>query len=967
MVVSAAIAGADFVGRERELGLLGELLDRAWAEEAHTVVVSGDSGVGKTALVMRACADHRGAGEALIGTCLPLTSMSIPFLPIRSALRANPHLVAPPEAPVDGGEREFALRFDAWLDEQTARTPVVLAVDDVQWADRSTLDTLMYAIAGPSSRRLAIVMTLRAGEVGLGHPLQRWLADIRRLPRTSELELGPLDRAATAAQIEALLGGSPHQSLIEEVYARSRGNPYFTRLLLADLTPEARAIPASLPSDLSSAVLQSWFRLSQPTRRLASVLAVGGRAMRADELARIADTAANGSEVRASLLEAVDSGTLDRLADDSFWFHHPLNAEVLEATLGEDERRDWHRRFADDIITNTSGTARSSGSAIALADHRYRAGQQREAFDAALAAAETAGAVSGHSEQLRLLRQAAHLRADLPGPAEPVESIFRRIRAVAAEVGAVAEELDAVEALLAMTDREAHPLVAAELVVRRVHLRFLSGQAFIELSDLQEAERLAAADPSDSVYALALAELAHAELWAGVDGAAEHAGRAVEIARAAGDLRALSHALSALVMEAVFRDASSTVREIAHEAVRAGRESRDWFAYVHALLWESNATVDWGTAGTAEAMRDGRLELEAEDGPHAYAAWLSAIEASNWVMIGRWHEAQAALRVALGSDPGPFGDVHARLAGALLATRQGRQDEAESHLLRVDELMIDGSAFHALEYDAVCAEVRLGSGDSRGAFDAAMKGATAPGSLPTMCEWLMPLAGRALADLAQRARDHGSSAVEPVAELDRLERRFPHVLKDVGEVTPIYRGQLDALEALYLAERLRARADPAESSAWLDAVDGLEACGFAWEEAYARARAAESLLGRDRNRQVGAEMLRSGLARARALGMHPVEAELLDLARRARVPVEEPTRNSANSTGPMPGLTAREREVLALLAVGRTYSEIARSLMISDKTVSTHVSHLLAKTGASNRVELARLVHRVTSDGDVEG
>lgn len=964
MVVPAATARPQLVGRERELEIMGGLLDRARVGEAQTLVVSGDAGVGKTALVASACAARDGDGLTLVGTCLPLTSMSIPFLPIRSALRANPRVAAPPVLPVDGEEREFALRFDAWLDEQTDRAPVVLVVDDVQWSDRSTLDTLMYAIAGPASRRLAIVVTLRAGEVGLGHPLQRWLADVRRLPRTSELGLAPLDRAATAVQIETLLDGSPHQSLIDDVYARGRGNPYFTRLLVAGLPSKARAVPEPFPADLGSAVLQSWFRLSERTRSLASLLAVGGRAMGAVDLARVADIRAGRPDVRASLLEAVDSGVLDLLPDGSFWFHHPLSAEVLEATIGEDERHRWHRRFADDIITTSDGAARSLASAVALADHRYRAGQQREAFDAALAAADAAGAVAGHAEQLRLLRRAARLRADLPGPAEPVESILRRIRAIAGQAGAIADELDAVESLIALTDPESQPLPSAELRVRRMHLRFLMGKAFIELSDMQEAERLAAADTSDSVYALVLAELAHAELWAGVDGAAEHAARAVEIARASGDLRALSHALTAVVMEAVFRDASSTVREVAHEAVRAGLAARDWMAYVHALLWEFNATVDWGTERCAAAMRVRRLELEASDGPHVYIAWLSAIEASNWVMVGAWREAQAALRVALGSDPGPFGDVLARLAAALLATRQGRQSEAESHLLRVDELMTDGSAFHALEYDAVCAEVRLGSGDVRRAFDAAMKGATAPGSLPTMCEWLMPLAARALADLARRTRDRGSSARDVMAELDELERRFPHVLKDVGEVTPGYRRQLDALESLYRAERLRARADPAEAAAWLDAVERLTACGFAWEEAYSRARAAEALLARAGDRPSGAEMLRTGLVLARRLEARAVEDELVDLARRARVPVEEPASAASDANPAVRGLTGREREVLELVAVGRTYGEIARALMISEKTVSTHISHLLAKTGTANRVELARLVHRLDVGSD---
>ncbi|GGI47069.1 DNA-binding CsgD family transcriptional regulator [Agromyces flavus] len=966
MVVSAATAGPDLVGRERELDILGGLLDRAWAEEAHSVVVSGDSGVGKTALVARACADHRG-GEALIGTCLPLTSMSIPFLPIRSALRANPHLVAPPEAPVDGGEREFALRFDAWLDEQTARTPVVLVVDDVQWADRSTLDTLMYAIAGSPSRRLAIVMTLRAGEIGLGHPLQRWLADVRRMPRTFEMELAPLDREATAAQIEILLGGSPHQSLIDDVYSRSRGNPYFTRLLVAGLPPEARGVPAAFPSDLSSAVLQSWYRLSEPTRELASVLAVGGRAMSADELARIVANGGGSEDVRASLREAVDSGTLDRLEDGTVWFHHPLNAEVLEATLGEDERQGWHRRFADDLAAAASGTSLAVGSAVSLADHRYRAGQDHEAFEAALAAADAAGAVAGHAEQIRLLRRAAELRIELLGAGRSLESILRSIRAVAAEAGQTEDELWAVERLLATVDPTAAPLVASELLVRRMHLRFMAGLGFIDVREMQEAVRLAEADRSSPEYSLALAELAHAELWAGLPDAGEHAETAIAVARRTADPRALALALAAGSMAASFAGDLSSAAELGTEALAPALRARAWWEYVHASMWAANAVETWASEAYASMMRDRALALVQHGGPHPYVAWLATSEALSRLTSGSPDEAEMRLRIALGSDPGPLGDVEARLAAARLAVLQGRQREAEDHLRRVEELIVDGSTFRNLEYDAVRAEVRLGAGDAAGAYDAALAGAADRGSPPTMAEWLLPFAARALADRAQAARDVGESDRAALASLDALVERFPHVIEDVGSWTELMRRQNTALDAVYAAECARARGSAGAAEAWVLAAHRCHAARLPWEEAYARWRAAEALLVRGGDRLAGADMLRLGLVLARHLGARPVVDELLDLAQRARIPIEEsrPVRVAADTN--LPSLTEREREVLALVAVGRTYSEIARELMISDKTVSTHVSHLLAKTGSANRVELARLVHRVGADGNRGG
>ena len=98
------------------------------------------------------------------------------------------------------------------------------------------------------------------------------------------------------------------------------------------------------------------------------------------------------------------------------------------------------------------------------------------------------------------------------------------------------------------------------------------------------------------------------------------------------------------------------------------------------------------------------------------------------------------------------------------------------------------------------------------------------------------------------------------------------------------------------------------------------------------------------------------------LEARPIEGELRGLAQRARIPIEEPQAAASDAPAALHGLTEREREVLDLVAVGRTYSEIARTLMISEKTVSTHVSHLLAKTGTSNRVELAGLVHRVADE-----
>ena len=103
-----------------------------------------------------------------------------------------PHLRA-----VSGGEA--AEEFDRWLEDRCQEQPVLLVVDDLQWADQGTLDVLMWVVAGLGHRRLVVLCTLRRGEVGPGHPLVRWLADVRRLPGFEQIALGPLDLEETRA------------------------------------------------------------------------------------------------------------------------------------------------------------------------------------------------------------------------------------------------------------------------------------------------------------------------------------------------------------------------------------------------------------------------------------------------------------------------------------------------------------------------------------------------------------------------------------------------------------------------------------------------------------------------------------------------------------------------------------------------------------------------------------------------
>lgn len=310
------------------------------------------------------------------------------------------------------------------------------------------------------------------------------------------------------------------------------------------------------------------------------------------------------------------------------------------------------------------------------------------------------------------------------------------------------------------------------------------------------------------------------------------------------------------------------------------------------------------------------------------------------------------------------GDVLSRLVASRLAALQGRQREAEAHLARAEELFAETTESLAFEFDAVRAMVRLAAGDASGAVEAALTGVTGMGAPPTMCEWLIPLAARGLADLAEGARRRGEPADEPLRRLHSLMTRFPRVIRDSAFDRPAYLRQVGGLNALYAAEVARARRSPDQTHLWSAAAALLDAV-LPWDAAYAAFRAAESQLVKGpTNRDEAAAMLRRSHALASRLHAEPIVREVQDLARAARIPLDDVTPSTVppvepGSDGRPWGITPREREILEHIVAGRTYGEILRALFLSEKTVSSHVSNLLRKSGAANRVELARLAqHR---------
>jgi len=241
---------------------------------------------------------------------------------------------------------------------------------------------------------------------------------------------------------------------------------------------------------------------------------------------------------------------------------------------------------------------------------------------------------------------------------------------------------------------------------------------------------------------------------------------------------------------------------------------------------------------------------------------------------------------------------------------------------------------------------------------AGRRGVANEGEKPTFVERLIPLAARALADAAQTARDRRESSLDAETGLRSLQHDFPVVVSDSGWLGLTQTAQVGAMQAWYDAEVCRGLAEPGMDAAWECAAHACAASGLAWDEAYARYRHAEALVGSAKEQ--AALSLRQAHELALDLAAAPLIADVEALATGSRIPLGRPGEGaSEQAVAELAALTPREREVLAHIVAGRTYSEIARDLVISEKTVSVHVSNVLHKTGAANRVELAQRAHRL--------
>jgi DNA-binding CsgD family transcriptional regulator/tetratricopeptide (TPR) repeat protein len=988
------VASPAFVGRVEELQTLEEARRRAADADPAVVLVGGEAGVGKTRLVTELTARCGTDGtRVLAGGCVPVGDGALPYAPIVEALRALVgdvgagalrELVGPswpelarllpamgdPEAgPAGQGAQprlfELLLGLLGRLSEQA---PLLLVVEDLHWADRSTRDLLAFLVRNLRRERVLVVVTYRTDEPGQQR-LGPYLAELDRNSSVERIELSRLDQVQTTAQLVGILGAAPAADLVEAVFARSEGNPFFTEELLAVVRAGSGELPATL-RDLLRGRVQT---LPDHARQVLTLVAVAGRRVPHPLLAAVAglDDRRLDQALRAAVAHQL---LVTRPGEDGYEVRHALLGEVIAADLLPGERARLHAGYARALTDQPELAGVSTAVAAAeLAVHWDAAGEPTQALPARVNAGMAAERGNAFTEAHKHFARALELWGQVPDPGRPAgldrAGLLARTADVAAYSGAVQRAVELLEDALAQVDSAVEPGRAAELLGRLGDHRRVAGDEAGALAAFEQAERLLAGKPPSAERARVLAAYAFALLVSlRAEEARPRCEEAITVARAVGaraeearGLRVLAGCLGSLGDEDRAIALGLEARRIAEEVGDAETVMSTYVVVDSSLglLGREREALEDAQQGYQRARELGL--------GRAMGSYVAVNVANSLLALGRWAECERLARELLVGDAWDGFGRH-RALGLLLA-RRGEFAEAREHLHLARRLA--PSFFGGLTWWGP-AELALWEGRDEEVGAAVAEGLRwcaerdPDGTLLYRTSRWYALALRLEADRAERAADRRKPE-----EVAAARRRVTPVLTTLDRLAaaptpqaryPWVAGQL--LLARAEQSRLEGRSDPER---WQTAATAWERLEHPFEAAYARFRQAEALLARGGSRQKAEQAIRRAHRMAVALGAEPLRREIELLAQRGRLSLQEQVETIAEpeaqeSPAASLGLTRRETEVLALVAAGRTNRQIGQALFITPKTASIHVSRILAKLGVAGRGEAAAIAHRLGLD-----
>ncbi|MGZ4227873.1 MAG: helix-turn-helix transcriptional regulator [Solirubrobacteraceae bacterium] len=972
--MTASLVSPVLVGRQAEFAALDGALERALAGEATAVVVGGEAGVGKSRLVheLSRRADEAGA-RVLVGGCVEFGGEGIPFGPLVEVLRSLaaelgidelgrrlgpargeiarlfPELEADDHArSSDEGASRVPELILGLLSRLAAEQPLMLVFEDVQWADRSTLDLIALLVRGLTSRAL-LIFTVRFDELHRAHPFRRMAGRWEQQRSVERLELERLGAEEVSAQIQAILDQRPDGELVELVFERSEGIPLFVEELLGAVR-DGRIKQDYLPPSLRDVLLARVDLLSEDAQHVLRVASASGR-WAPEGLLAVA-VGMDEDDLYVALREIVEHQLL--IVDPAgrgYAFRHALARAAVYEDLLPGERARLHRAYAESLERDPTLAGPGIGVPAMLAHHWVAAHNLAKALAASVRAGDAVAAASAPAEAQRHYELALELWTGVPD----AETLAGRTYGE-------------------LLDDAAHAAWHAGAADRAVAL---FEQALAEVGSADDGRRLA----------LLLAEKARLMIDLGRDQQAN-----IELERAVQVLpdtpseegaKVLASLARAMLLSEDFVRATEAAERALHvaEVVGAAEEACDARLTIgHALAHrgETEPALQLQRAGVDDAMRGG----------FAWTAMRGYVNLSDTLlMLGRFDEV-----VATADEGEVFAEQSglSRTAGAFLRgnkiealMRSGRWDEA----LTLAAPKTEASGVFGGTLMLYRAEMHILAGRRREA-EQELRDARAALGATGVPQYAYPFAtAEAQIALLGSDPDRASQIVQRVLETNVSEDANRYVWpvmwlgarieadRGAGVSHAVERGT--ALHELAVTLNTRVASDNGYKAlaaaeyarliggdtvaAWRDAVAATSEMNEPHPRAYALLRHAEALAQAGAAPAATAEV-REGLELARRMGAAPLVELANDVIRRGRLSGVDDAATAAQAGTASElddlGLTTRELEVLRLVAEGRSNGEIAEQLFISRKTASVHGSNILAKLGVTTRVQAAAVAHR---------
>ncbi|MGZ4185518.1 MAG: ATP-binding protein [Solirubrobacteraceae bacterium] len=923
-MASAATAGA-LIGRETERSRLHAAATEAGQGRGSLVLLAGEAGIGKTVLARTAL---RASGLTVLeGTAIQDGSPA--YWPLTSALRT----------PVPPSPDRAALldAIAAALADAGDGGPVAVFLDDLQWADDGTLDSLVAMAPIIETEPVLLVGAYRSDEMPRGHPLRRLRSELRRQGRLHEIAVEPLAERDTAALLAKALGTDAAPSLVAAVLARTGGVPFFIEELAAALASSERirsgqggleladadALP--LPDSVRDAVLVRAAHVGANARAALTVAAAVGQSFDIELAAELAS-------LHEWPEESVHQGFVVEVEPGRLRFRHDLVREAFYAEIPWSKRPALHRAIAEQLEDD-------GAAAAAVAEHWARGREPDRARRSFLAAAGEFNAVHAYRDAARSIRRALALwpeGADDDGRLDALDDLGRCAEHDGDLTGAVQAWREAADG------RRAHDEPARLANT----LRCLAGA--LELQGQWED-------------ALAAREQA-AESFASAARPADAAGERLLVA---------THLRSA----ASFHAALAVLKTAKSEAERSARPDLE----ARALGLEGNVRARMGEERRSLRLVRAGLALALEHNQAGAAAEIYQRLGDSLEHLGDYAAARRTYDDAFGYCTANALDPTAQICLACLSVvlRQTGDWDQSAGLCR-EVLASPACTLHARGAASGTLGLILAvRGQSRAARPLLLESATVARHIELAAMELLSGWGLAVFELAS---DQAAGVARCQTILERWsqteERHYvisplrwaTTVFAQAGEYTDVkactaaltevaaQTGQVEAMSALAhaLGEAALIDGDPEEAASHFErAASLLTDLGAPFERAQSHRRAAAALVAAGR-REHAVEQLVTAHRAARRLRARPLTAEIADELAALGERLDRRLGRRAAHQSDHAGLTRRELEVVRLVALGQTDKEIARELFLSPRTVETHVLNIRSKLDCRSRADAAR-------------